>query len=31
MVIETDQQIPGEVEKDLMNARHVLRVTLLQG
>lgn len=31
MVIETDQPIPREVEKDLMATRHVLRVTLLQG
>ncbi len=31
MVIETDQPIPQEVEKDLLDTRHVLRVTLLQG
>ena len=31
MVIETDQPIPREVEKDLLDTRHVLRVTLLQG
>ncbi len=31
MVIETDQPIPPEVESDLMDTRHVLRVALLQG
>ncbi len=31
MVIETDQPIPREVEQDLMETQHVLRVTLLQG
>ncbi len=31
MVIETDQPIPHDLENDLMCARNVLRVTLLQG
>ncbi|MDD4080982.1 MAG: L-serine ammonia-lyase, iron-sulfur-dependent subunit beta [Eubacteriales bacterium] len=31
MVIETDQAVPKEVAAELMGARHVIRVALLQG